>query len=262
MSDVQATRPHWIALIALGVVAGFLSGVFGVGGGVLVVPALLLMGVDQRRAAGSSVAAILPTAIVGAISYGLAGHVDWLAGILLAIGAVIGAQVGSLLLARLPRTVLFWGFIGLLVLVAASLWISIPARDAQIELTPLAMAGLVVAGLVVGTLSALFGVGGGIILVPTLSFLFGASDLIAKGTSLLMMVPGSVSATVANLRRRNVDLVIAALVGLPACLLSPLGLLVAVAIPPVWSNIAFSVLVVAVTVQLVVRHLRRPAETR
>ena len=256
MSTVRDIRPRWFALVILGAVAGFLSGLFGVGGGVLVVPALLLMGVDQRRAAGSSVAAILPTAVVGAVSYGLAGQVDWVAGILLAVGAVVGAQLGSMLLVRLPREVLFWGFVGLLVLVAVSLWISIPARDAQIELTPLAIAGLVVSGLVIGTLSALFGVGGGIILVPTLTFAFGAGDLIAKGTSLLMMVPGSISATVANSRRHNVDFVIAGLVGLPACVMSPLGLLAAAALPPVWSNIAFSALVIAVTIQLVMKHLR------
>jgi uncharacterized membrane protein YfcA len=251
-----SSRPHVAALIAIGVLAGALSGLFGVGGGVLVVPALLLLGVDQRRAAGTSVAAILPTAIVGAIGYAVTGHVDWVAGILLAIGAVIGAQFGSFLLDRLPRAVLFWSFIALLVLVAVSLWIRVPERDDRIEVTVLTGAGLILLGLVVGILSALFGVGGGIMVVPALIVAFGASDLIAKGSSLLMMVPGSISATIGNARRHNVDPVMAALIGIPACLLSPLGVWAAQSIPPQGANIAFSVLIAAVVAQLVSRELR------
>ena len=64
-----------------------------------------------------------------------------------------------------------------------------------------------------GTLAGLLGVGGGIIVVPALMLLFGASDLIAKGTSLLMMIPTAISGTVGNVRRHNVDLFAAALIG-------------------------------------------------
>ncbi len=53
--------------------------------------------------------------------------------------------------------------------------------------------------------------------------LFGTSDLVAKGTSLLMMIPTAVSGTVGNIRRRNVDLVAAALVGVAACTTTALG---------------------------------------
>ena len=262
MSDPQPARPHWAALVVVGILAGTLSGLFGVGGGVLVVPALLLLGVDQRRAAGTSVAAILPTAIVGAIGYALTGQIDWIAGLLLAIGAVIGAQIGSLLLDRLPRAVLFWSFIVLLLLVAASLWVRIPERDDRLEIGVLTGATLILLGLVVGILSAMFGVGGGVMVVPTLIVAYGSSDLIAKGTSLLMMVPGSISATVANARRRNIDPIMAVLIGVPASLLSPVGLWAAASIPPAWSNIAFSVLIALVVAQLVARELRtRPKET-
>lgn len=258
----ERARPHVAALVALGVAAGYLSGLFGVGGGVLVVPALLLLGVDQRRASGASVAAILPTSVVGAIGYGLAGQVDPIVALLLAVGVVGGAQLGTFLLARLPVGILFWGFIVLLVLVAVSLWVNIPQRDDRIELSLLAGAAIVLCGLVVGILSGMFGVGGGIIAVPALMFLFGASDLVAKGTSLVMMVPGSLSATVGNARRRKVDLAMAALIGVPACLVSPLGILTATVIPPLASNLAFSALVVVVIAQLVTRELRRRRAAR
>ena len=252
-----ATRrpvPLW-GLIVLGLVAGYLSGLFGVGGGIIVVPALVLLGLDQRKAAGSSVAAIFPTSVVGAIGYGIAGHVDWIAGAILAGGIVVGAQIGSYLLSRLPRAALFWTFIVFMAGVVVSLWIVIPDRGDTIAVDGWTIAALSLLGLVTGTLSGVLGVGGGIVVVPALVLLFGASDLIAKGTSLLMMVPGSLSATIANARRRNFDLRVAAAVGVAACAASPLGLLTATAISPLWSNIAFSALVVAVATQLILKHL-------
>lgn len=244
------------ALMILGIAAGFLSGLFGVGGGIIVVPALLLLGVDQRLAAGSSVAAILPTSVVGAVGYAITGQVDWIAGLLLAVGIVAGAQLGTYLLARIPRTALFWAFVVFLMIVVVSLWFSVPERGDAITLTVWTAIALVLTGGVTGVLSGLMGVGGGIIVVPVLIAFFGAGDLVAKGTSLLMMVPGSISATIGNSRRRNVDWRIAGLIGGAACVASPLGLLTATAISPFWSTVAFSVLMVAVIIQLVVRHLR------
>ncbi|MDQ0728820.1 sulfite exporter TauE/SafE family protein [Microbacterium sp. W4I20] len=252
-----APRAPVLALIALGLVAGFLSGLFGIGGGIIVVPALLMLGYDQRRAAGTSVAAILPPSIVGTVGYALTGHIDWIAGIALAVGVVIGAQVGSYLLARLSRPALFWSFLLFLIFSAASLWFSVPSRDDSIAITVWTVLALIGAGVVTGILSGVLGVGGGVIVVPALMFFFGASDLIAKGTSLFMMIPGSLSATLGNMRRKNVDLRGGLFVGATACLASPLGLLTATAITPLWSNIAFSVLIAAITVQLIVRNLRR-----
>lgn len=248
--------PLW-GLILLGAVAGYLSGLFGVGGGIVVVPALLLMGLDQRLAAGSSVAAILPTSIVGATGYALTGQVDWIAGLLLAVGVVVGAQIGSFLLSRMPRAALFWTFIVFMGAVVVSLWLVIPERDDTLDIDIWVGIALVALGVITGILSGMLGVGGGIIVVPALVLLFGAGDLIAKGTSLLMMVPGSVSATIGNAKRKNLDVRVAVTIGLTACAASPLGLLTATAISPLWSNIAFSVLVVAVAVQLVVKQLRR-----
>jgi uncharacterized membrane protein YfcA len=257
----NAERASAGALLALGLAAGFLSGLFGVGGGIIVVPALLLLGVDQRLAAGSSVAAILPTAVVGAVGYAISGQVDWVAGALLAVGIIAGAQLGTFLLARISKTALFWGFVVFLLVVIVSLWFTVPERSDAIDLTVWTGIALVLTGGITGVLSGLMGVGGGIIVVPVLIAFFGAGDLVAKGTSLLMMVPGSISATIGNARRKNVDWRIAALVGGAACIASPVGIVTATAISPFWSNVAFSVLMVAVVVQLVVRHVRARRST-
>lgn len=256
----ESTRPVLspVFLIGAGLLAGYLSGLFGVGGGVIVVPLLLLLGMDQRLAAGSSVAAILPTSVVGATGYAISGNIDWLAGLMLAIGIVAGAQLGTYLLARLPRKVVFWVFLVFLVVVVVSLWIVVPQRDSVIGIDVWTSLALILTGGITGILSGILGVGGGIIVVPVLMFFFGASDLIAKGTSLLMMVPGSISATIGNSRRKNVDLRVAGIIGAAACVASPFGLLTATAISPLWSNIAFSVLIVGVAAQLAVKNLRRP----
>lgn len=258
----MAGRPTVVALVLLGLAAGYLSGLFGVGGGIIVVPMLLMLGLDQRIAAGTSVAAILPTSIVGAVGYAISGNVDWLAGLMLAIGIVAGAQLGTYLLARVPKDVLFWAFVGFLLVVIVNLWLSVPQRDAEIGIDVWTGAALVLTGLITGILSGLLGVGGGIIVVPVLMFFFGASDLVAKGTSLLMMVPGSISATIGNTRRRNIDLRAAGILGLAACLASPLGLLTATLISPFWSNATFSVLLAGVTVQLIVKYLRGRRRSR
>ena len=255
----QHTRGRWIVLVLLGLVAGFLSGLFGVGGGILIVPALiLLLGFDQRVAAGTSLAAIVPMAIVGVISYAVEGSVDWIAAVLLSVAAIGGAQIGSHLLNRLPIQALRWGFIGFLVVIVVSLFLVIPSRDAVIELTVGSVLGLLALGLVTGVLSGLLGIGGGVIVVPMLIVLFGASDLIAKGTSLLMIIPTAISGTIGNLRRHNVDLPAAAVIGLSACTTTAVGALAAAAVDPAVANLLFALFVAAIAVQLTVKALRAP----
>ena len=103
-----------LTCIGIGLAAGLLSGLFGVGGGTVIVPLLvLLLGFDQRLAAGTSLAAIVPTATVGVISYAVHGSVAWIPGLILAAGAVVGAQIGTWLLPRISQTVLRWGFVAI-----------------------------------------------------------------------------------------------------------------------------------------------------
>ncbi|GGF03957.1 sulfite exporter TauE/SafE family protein [Mycetocola zhadangensis] len=253
----QRTRGHWVWLVVIGLAAGFLSGLFGVGGGILIVPALvLLLGLDQRIAAGTSLAAIVPMASVGVISYAIGGYVDWAAALLLILGSVVGAQIGSLLLNRIPRKVLSWLFIGFLVVVIATLFLVIPSRDAFVEITVLSGIGLVVLGLGTGILSGLLGVGGGVVIVPLLILLFGASDLVAKGTSLLVIIPTALFGTIGNFRRHNVDLSAAAVIGVSACTTTAIGAALASVISPTLSTILFAIFLAAVAVQMTVKALR------
>ena len=253
------TWARWVGLVALGLVAGMLSGLFGVGGGILIVPALtLLLGFDQRVAAGTSLAAIVPVSIVGVISYARADAVDWIAAALLSVAAIVGAQIGSALLDRLSRRAVRWGFIVFLLVVIASLFFVVPSRDAEIALTAASIVGLLALGLGAGVLSGLLGVGGGIVVVPMLILLFGASDLVAKGTSLVMIIPTAISGTVSNALRRNVDVPAAVTIGLAACVTTPLGALTAAVVDPGTANILFAVFLALLAIQLIVKALREP----
>jgi uncharacterized membrane protein YfcA len=253
----ERTAGYFVACIGIGLAAGLLSGLFGVGGGTVIVPLLVLvLKFDQRFAAGTSLAAIVPTATVGVISYALTGSVAWLVALILAAGAIVGAQFGTWLLPRVSITALRWGFVAFLAVVIVSLYFVIPSRDAELPITVLSIVGYVALGLVTGVLAGLLGVGGGIIVVPALMLLFGASDLIAKGTSLLMMIPTAVSGTIGNLRRHNVDLVAAGVIGGFACTTTALGAWVATIVDPFVANVLFSVFLVVIAVQMGVRAVR------
>jgi uncharacterized protein len=260
MPETQKPRGarHVLTCLGIGLFAGLLSGLFGVGGGTVIVPLLvLLLAYDQRLAAGTSLAAIVPTVIVGVISYGVNDSVAWIPGLILAAGAVVGAQIGTWLLPRVPLAVLRWIFIAFLVVVIVSLFLVVPSRDAGLSLTILSIVGLVVLGVATGTMAGLIGVGGGVIVVPALMLLFGVGDLLAKGTSLLMMIPTAISGTIGNLRRGNVDLPAAALIGLAACTTTALGAWLATLVDPFWGNVLFAIFLVFIAAQLVVRQLRQ-----
>lgn len=243
--------------VAVGLFAGLLSGMFGVGGGIVIVPLLvLLLAYPQRLASGTSLAAIIPAASVGVISYAFSGDVAWVPALILAGGAVIGAQVGTWLLPRVPVRVLQFGFAVFLIVVIVSLFLVIPSRGEPFELGVVTVLGLILLGLITGLLSGLLGIGGGIVVVPALLLIFGTSDLIARGTSLLMIIPTAISGTIGNLGRRNVNLLGAALVGGSACTTTALGAFITKSIDPFSANIIFAVFLFFITVQILVRAIR------
>jgi uncharacterized membrane protein YfcA len=256
-SPIVRTPGYVVSCICIGLIAGMLSGLFGVGGGTVIVPLLvLLLHFDQRRAAGTSLAAIVPTAAVGVISYAVNGSVAWIPAILLAVGAIGGAQLGTWLLPRISQTALRFAFVAFLVAVIVSLFLVVPSREAELELSIGAGIALVGVGIVAGILSGLIGVGGGIIVVPVLVLFFGTSDLEAKGTSLLFMIPAALSGTIANIRRSNVDVWAAALVGVAACTTTALGAWTATLIEPTTANLLFAAFLVFVAVQMTYKAVK------
>lgn len=229
-----------IVLIVVGMLVGVLSGMFGIGGGTVIVPALVWLGLSQRNAAATSMLAIVPTAISGVVSYAAGGNVDWLAAALLFCGMFVGGQVGSWLLSRLPELVLRWIFVAFLVFVVINQVSFVPSRDHQIAMSVTTGICLALLGVIIGTLAGLLGIGGGALAVPSLSMLFGASDLIARGTSLLAMFPNSITTSAANLKRRLAHVKTALIIGVTAAVTAPLGTWIAGEVSPRVGAIMFA----------------------
>jgi len=109
-------------LVAIGVAGGLLSGLLGVGGGVIMVPLLVFWaGYRQRDAHAASLGAIIPISVAGILTYGVAGRVHWLDAAALAVGAVAGARFGAGLLARIDERALKIVFGCFLVAVAVTM---------------------------------------------------------------------------------------------------------------------------------------------
>ena len=111
-------------LVLIGICAGILAGMFGVGGGVIIVPALIfLFGMSPQRAAGTSLAAmLLPVGALGVWQYYKNGAIDIRAGLLIGGGIFLGAWLGAYFSLRLPPRELQRGFALFLFVVAGRLW--------------------------------------------------------------------------------------------------------------------------------------------
>ena len=109
-------------LVAIGLVAGFFGAIFGVGGGIVIVPLLaLLLAFDQRRAAATSLAAILVSSVAGSVTYAFHGDVKPGAAALVGIPAMFGVLLGTTVQQRISVQRLTYGFALLLAVVGVRL---------------------------------------------------------------------------------------------------------------------------------------------
>ena len=111
----------YVLAVLLGLAAGVLAGLFGVGGGILFVPTLVALGLDQHQAIGTSLLAIIPTVLVGTWRQGRYGNVRWRAAVVLGIAAAASAQAGVALAEALSGATLRRLFAALLVVVAVQI---------------------------------------------------------------------------------------------------------------------------------------------
>jgi len=96
-----------IFLICIGLLAGFLSGILGIGGGVVMVPLLLLIGFTQHQAQGTSLAAMIPpVTLLAALQYSRGGHVDWKMALVISATFIIGGLFGSKLAVAIDERLL------------------------------------------------------------------------------------------------------------------------------------------------------------
>lgn len=123
-----------VSLTAIGIAAGVLAGLLGIGGGVLFVPAMvLILGFDQHLAQGTSLVVIIPAAIAGSWTHHRAGRLSLRDAAGLAAGGVVGAAIGSVVALSLDEDLLRRLFAILLILVAARMLLQRPAPPKRQE---------------------------------------------------------------------------------------------------------------------------------
>jgi len=191
-----------LALLLVGVVAGVLSGMFGIGGGIVIVPALtILFAYELPNAVGTSLVVLIwPLSIFAVVAYYRAGRLDLVAAVVLAIGIVLGSWFGAELALNLPEATMQriygafliyvgWRFLELRKLLAERRGEIAPPRDESGDHTKAPRLPLLVIGIVAGVASGLFGIGGGLVIVPAMVELLHYSQKRAVGTSLAALMP-------------------------------------------------------------------------
>lgn len=215
-----------LLLVGAGLLVGFLSGLLGVGGGFLLTPLLVMMGLSPAVAAASGTNALVGTSASGLLAHLPRGNVDLRLGAVLLAGGLAGGGVGTVWVRALRKVgsldavivglyVLFLGVLGLVmftegllakVRTTAEEGEALPVVPRWVQRLPFPMAfpasGIAVCpalplllGAVVGILAAFMGVGGGFFLVPALTFLLGVPMRVVVGTSLFQVLFTAVGVT-------------------------------------------------------------------
>ena len=229
-------------ILGMGGGVGFLSGLFGVGGGFLMTPLLIFIGIPSPVAVATEANQIVASSVSGVLAHWRRGNVDLKMGTALLIGGVIGSALGVALFTFLRGLgqldlviklsyVVFLGIIGALMLIESLRAILRRHHQAPVKRRHhtwlhglpfkmrfrrsrlyISVLPAILVGFVVGVLSAIMGVGGGFVMVPAMIYLLGMPTAVVVGTSLFQII--FVTANVTILQAANnqtVDVVLALL---------------------------------------------------
>jgi uncharacterized membrane protein YfcA len=207
-------------LLGLGAAVGFLSGVFGVGGGFLLTPLLIFIGVPPTVAVASSANQLVGASVSGVLAHWRRGNVDFKMGYVLLVGGLAGSLLGVWIFTLLKRLgqveltisigyVLLLGALGFLMMIESvrallrmhrpgaarrrlhqhtwmhGLPLKARFRRSRLYISALLPIGI---GFVVGIFSAILGIGGGFIMVPAMIYMLGMPTGVVPGTSLLQII--------------------------------------------------------------------------
>jgi uncharacterized protein len=272
-----------LILLGLGAVIGFLSGLFGVGGGFLMTPALIFIGVPPPVAVGTEANQIVASSVSGVLAHWRRGNVDFKMGSILLLGGLLGSSFGVWLFALLRSVgqidlviklsyVTFLGVIGALMFVESlrtlrrrratgrgrgklhkHTWVhglpfKMRFRRSKLYISALLPLGV---GFLVGILAAIMGVGGGFIMVPAMIYLLGMPTSVVVGTSLFQII--FVTANVTFLQayaNQTVDVVLALLLLAGAVIGAQLGARASVLLRGEHLRILLAIMVLAVSGKL------------
>lgn len=279
-------------ILGLGGIVGFLSGMFGVGGGFLITPLLFFIGVPPAVAVATGANQVVASSISGVLAQLKRKAVDMPMGVVLTIGGFIGSGVGVWVFRKMTALgqidlfvqlsyVLFLGLIGAMMLQESlRAWFraksGAPVRRSHVHtwvhglplkfkfrasglyisvLPPLAV------GALVGFLAAIMGVGGGFIMVPAMIYLLGMPTKVVVGTSLFQIIFVTAFTTLAHaVTSQTVDILLAFLLIIGGVIGAQIGARVGVRLKAEQLRILLSLLVLTVSFKIALDLLIRPTE--
>lgn len=278
----------------LGVSVGFLSGVFGVGGGFMTTPFLIFFGLPPAVAVGTQACQLVATSVTGVLGHWRRGHVDFRIGSVMLGGGILGSllgagvfrvlqHLGQIDLAIAILYVLFLGSIGGMMLVE-SLSTLMKRKDASADsLTGwrqsrfirglpwkmrfpksklyISVTVPVGIGFVGGLLVSIMGIGGGFLLVPAMIYILGMPSLLVAGTSLFQIIFTTAFSTVIHATANHtVDLVLAGILIAGSVVGAQVGVRAARRIRGASARIMLALLVLVVSIELAGELLIKPVE--
>ncbi len=281
-------------IMGLGGIIGFLSGVFGVGGGFLLTPILILMGVPPAVAVASGTNQLVGASVSGTLAHLRRGTVDIRMGLVLLVGGLAGSGVGVVLFGFLKRIgqvefvvavafVVLLGSMGALMLIESALalvrrkrhsdqprkklhkhsWIhglpwKMRFRKSRLYISAFMPLGL---GFLIGVLVAILGVGGGFILVPAMIYLLGMPSSVVVGTSLFQIIFVTANATVLQaVLNHTVDAPLAVLLLVGGVIGAQFGSRAGARLKGEQMRGLLALMILAVCVKLVIDLTTRPAD--
>ena len=283
-----------LVIVLLGGGVGFLSGMFGVGGGFLTTPLLIFYGIPPTAAAASAATQVTGASVSGALAHFERGGVDLRMGAVLIAGGLLGSLIGAGLFELLTA----WGQIDTTInilyvvllgsvggLMAREAWgalralqagLPAPARKRRhhpmvanlpmrwrfyrsgLYISPLAP---LILGALVGILTMLLGVGGGFIMVPAMIFLLGMGAQVVVGTSLFQILFVTIATTMVHAMTTGaVDIVLAGLLLLGSVTGAQIGARFAQKVRPEYLRMALAIIVLLVALRMAVGLFIRPDE--
>jgi uncharacterized membrane protein YfcA len=206
-----------LTLIALGLFSGLLSGVFGIGGGIVLVPIIKTLGYTPVQAVATSSLAIILTSLSGSIQNLRMGKLNIRRVILLALPSLFTAQIGVILASNFPPYLLLATFACFLILniFFSKIRKNLAEKADNLERKTIdPILARIITGSLGGLLAGLFGIGGGVILVPLQMLLLGEKIKTAIQTSLGVIFITSISACIGHAYRGNILFVPGIILGL------------------------------------------------
>jgi uncharacterized membrane protein YfcA len=239
-----------LSLFLIGSLGGFLSGVLGIGGGVVFVPLLTYFtNQDFKINTGISSMAVVFVATTSSVIYISNGQTFSIYIIYLIIGGIIGGYLGSKLTFSLETKTLQRIFAVLLLVVSYRMIFSTGFSSKYEENIVLYL----LIGIFSGVLSGLLGIGGGIVRIPLLIFFGGLGNLTAQGFSLITTVPTALTAAYTKLRNDREFAKRGSIVGISGIVGSIIGGNLAFRLPQEFLNTSFAVFLILVSLNMLVK---------